>query len=290
MDGSGGRLQILGAAVLILGSLAVAVGIALRGPEVAYLPASPEAPWITDPRPVNSNLQQWGREAPPQVHFVRRFELAAPVERAPLRARAIRHFRVVLNGEPIEPPEGNARWRDGIATDVADQLRVGANELRIEVTNRYGPALASLRLGGLAEPVVTGRDFVAFVDGTRVGPAVPADDTRPEAHVGRVETPLEGLRSRSGALAGIFVAATALAIAGFRFGAAMPVSAVPLAVLGGAALAWIALFATKIVRIPLEIGFDARHHLQYVDFIREGRLPLATDGWSTFHPPLFYDG
>ena len=37
------------------------------------------------------------------------------------------------------------------------------------------------------------------------------------------------------------------------------------------------------------MGFDARHHLEYVGILLEqGRLPLADEGWSTYHPPLFY--
>jgi hypothetical protein len=55
-----------------------------------------------------------------------------------------------------------------------------------------------------------------------------------------------------------------------------------------ATAAWMWLYA-KTARIPLEVGFDARHHLQYLGILLdEGRLPLAAEGWSTYHPPLFY--
>jgi hypothetical protein len=74
-----------------------------------------------------------------------------------------------------------------------------------------------------------------------------------------------------------------------RVSGRVPPAALPLVALALACLGWIALFAGTFVRIPLEIGFDARHHALYVDFLREqGRVPLATDGWSVYHPPLFY--
>jgi hypothetical protein len=61
------------------------------------------------------------------------------------------------------------------------------------------------------------------------------------------------------------------------------------AVLGGASIAWLYLYFAKAARIPAAVGFDARHHLAYVDhLLAQGTLPLAGDGWSTFHPPLFY--
>jgi hypothetical protein len=53
--------------------------------------------------------------------------------------------------------------------------------------------------------------------------------------------------------------------------------------------AWIVLCANNFWKIPLHIGFDVLGHYDYVAFILEkGKLPLATDGWAMFQPPLFY--
>jgi len=66
-------------------------------------------------------------------------------------------------------------------------------------------------------------------------------------------------------------------------------SALPWLALAAVHGLWIALFAAKLVEIPLATGFDARHHLDYVDWLlQKGELPLASDGWSTYHPPLHY--
>ncbi len=37
------------------------------------------------------------------------------------------------------------------------------------------------------------------------------------------------------------------------------------------------------------VGYDAKHHVEYIlTLVHEGRLPRPLEGWSTFHPPLYY--
>ena len=63
-------------------------------------------------------------------------------------------------------------------------------------------------------------------------------------------------------------------------GAALPVALVAL---------WLGPLLHNALAIPLEKGFDALHHVAYVEHLREhGTLPNAFDGWSMFHPPLYY--
>ena len=102
-------------------------------------------------------------------------------------------------------------------------------------------------------------------------------------------SPLEGLAARRNTVLVAFVL-SALLFLGARTetGRRWPrrlARALPLLV----ALAWSALLATTMLKIPLNIGFDAHHHVDYVDFLRERHtLPLASDGWSMFHPPVYY--
>lgn len=49
------------------------------------------------------------------------------------------------------------------------------------------------------------------------------------------------------------------------------------------------LCINNLVRLPYLVGYDARAHFSYIDFlVKECRLPLATDGWQMFQSPLFY--
>jgi hypothetical protein len=41
--------------------------------------------------------------------------------------------------------------------------------------------------------------------------------------------------------------------------------------------------------VPPDIGFDVAAHYEYIEYIVRARsLPLATEGWQMFQPPLFY--
>jgi hypothetical protein len=127
------------------------------------------------------------------------------------------------------------------------------------------------------------------VDGSRSAPALLADDTRRNLGALAVETPGEALRKRWVAVALLFVAGVAGSLGFRRFGSPGWVQALPGASLALAIAAWLALFARKLAELPVTVGFDVHSHLQYVERLAKGEgLPLANEGWSTFHPPLFY--
>jgi Dolichyl-phosphate-mannose-protein mannosyltransferase len=52
---------------------------------------------------------------------------------------------------------------------------------------------------------------------------------------------------------------------------------------------WVVLGLNNMWRVRTDMGFDVQQHYEYVVFISQYRaLPLATDGWQMFQPPLFY--
>jgi hypothetical protein len=285
-----GWFQRAGALALVAGSLSLALLDARSSPEVAFLAASPEAPWIMAPLPVSAGLAQWGREQVPETRFSRSFELARVPEQAQLSLRVLRDFRLEVNGRV---PEGGRSdggdWRRARSIDVSSLLQPGANRLQVIATHRHGPALLSLRSEGLDPPLRSDGVWRVALAGRPLGAAIPADDTRVNPAALAVETPLEGLARRSSLLLGL--AALAALGAGLwpRVRSQRVLALLPAAALLLACGLWLGVALAKGMRLPLEIGFDARHHLAYVEFVRERlALPLATDGWSMFHPPLFY--
>jgi hypothetical protein len=241
--------------------------------EIPFLFQSGEAPWIMPPSRVSADLHQWGRESVPVVSFRRALRVDTPGAEVALHLRALRGFAVSVNGEPL--PDGRddgARWRDERRLGLGPHLRAGWNDLRIDVANAHGPALLSLRIEGLAEPVVSDASWGVSRDGRPLGSAVLADDTRRNPAALAVETL---------GLLGF--------LAGRRIASERALTALPTVALAAACVVWLVLFCDKLVRMPIEIGFDARHHKMYVDFLRaKGAVPIATDGWSVYHPPLFY--
>jgi 4-amino-4-deoxy-L-arabinose transferase-like glycosyltransferase len=258
--------------------------------DVPFLVQSSAAPWIAAPEPVAGTLRQWGREDVPKSVFRRSFELREKRASAWLRVRALRAFRVSVNGAPA-PGGGSdgSRWRDPLELDVASLLTAGRNEVVVEVENPIGPALLSLRLDGSEPPITTDTQWRVALDGGAPALAVIADDTRRSPEALAVETPAEALRERWVAVALLFAAGAAISLVFRRFSEPALVQRLPAAALVAGFAAWGWLFARKLVHLPVTIGFDAKSHLFYVDWLATHRsVPLATDGWSTFHPPLFY--
>ncbi|RIL02766.1 MAG: hypothetical protein DCC71_16070 [Proteobacteria bacterium] len=279
-------LQRLGAALAVaclVGALGVRCACA---PDVAFLAG---AGWITDPRPVDARVQQYKQPRVPVARFVRRFEVPHVPAHAALRVEAARAHRVWLNGRLAwASDDPDPAWRRGRARDVAPLLAAGANELAIEVWNPRGPPLLRARLDGLAAPLESDVAWRVSVDGGAPVAAVVPDDTRLHPSSAASPRPARALRARAAEVAGVFLCA---AVALFAGGAALARrrERLPWAALAAVHAGWLGLFAGKLVDLPLTTGFDASNHLVYVDLLRRTRaVPLPTDGWSTYHPPLYY--
>jgi len=283
------RLQRFGALGLACAAAAAFAWHCATSPEVTWIEQSGDAAWITDPRPVDLMVQQFGREEVPVATFARRFELDAPPVRAELRVRAARAYRVRVNGTLAwASPDPDPRWRAERAQDVAPLLRAGDNEVAIDVWNPRGPPLLQARLVLPDRVIPTGVDWTAAAESGAPAPAVLPDDTRAPASAATGPRPARALAEHAGPLAGLLaLALLAWVLLGERIGALSAwLPRLALLLVHGI---WLALFAFKFSRIPLTAGFDASNHLHYVELLRSTHaLPLPSDGWSTFHPPLFY--
>jgi hypothetical protein len=281
------QLQRFGALALAIGAC-VAIGQRCAcAPDVAFLFQRGDAAWITDPEPVDARLRQYRQQKVPVATFTTRFSLSPAPSDAVLYVEAARVHRVRVNGAELwASPDPDPRWRSGREKDVAQQLRAGENEIR----SRCGtarPAAAQARLNWRKQ-CRDRHELSVSRDGAVASAAVLADDTRPHPSAAASPRPARALREQALLLLGIFITACAVIFAGApwfaRHRARLPLLALALVHAG-----WIALFAGKLASLPLTTGFDAANHLVYVDLLRrEQRLPRANEGWSTYHPPLYY--
>jgi hypothetical protein len=284
------RLQIAGAVALLVASLGFFAARCAWSPAIPFVVQDAQAPWIAFAAPPTGLMGLAPRDALPVTRFERRFE--APPQAVPtaaLRVRALRAFELRLNGELASVPTSPRHWREYRHVDLAGRLRPGLNTLRVDVTNATGPALLSLRLEGLAEPLVSDAGWTAAVDDGAPAAAIRVGTDRVNPSTYSMPSPGEGLAARRNPVL-LFVFLSALAFLALRGEAARPwrsrlSRALPLLVV----LLWTGVFARTALEIPIETGFDAHHHVKYVEFLREHRaLPRATDGWSMFHPPVYY--
>jgi hypothetical protein len=260
-------------------------------PAIPFVIDRNDAPWIMFPHPPTGLMGLAPRDAPPVTSFRRSVSLpAAAAPDAIVTLRALRRFALHLNGRRIAASgDDDVRWRRWQRVDLGPWLRAGDNEIRIDVTNPTGPGLLALHSEGLAEPLGGEAGWSASFDDGPARRAVRAASVRVNPSSYDMPTPAEGLAARRDTVLLLFVlsvlAFTAGRSAAGRRWLPRIEAAVPLLIV----LAWVGLLFASMLRIPVDVGFDARHHVAYVEFLLEHRrLPLATDGWTMFHPPAYY--
>jgi hypothetical protein len=293
------RLQLAGAAALLALSIGVFAARCATDPAIPFVSQDADAPWIAYPAPPTGWMGLAPRDAPPVTTYRRSFRVPPTgTAEARLRVRAMRAFQLWVNGVRLgSGPDPDHHWRGFQRFGLGEVLRPGENEIRVEVTNPTGPPLLALRLDGLPDTVVSDASWsVTPEDGpTRPATRVGTERVNPSSY--SMPSPAEALGTRGDGVLAIFVVSAALLLAGQSLGHRLPPAAGSLGPWRLAArvlpalvvLAWSALFLATLLEIPIEVGFDARQHVAYVDFLREHHaLPLATDGWMMFHPPVYY--
>lgn len=283
-------IQRMGAAALMVGSVGFLVVRGAHSPDVPFISQSDEAPWIAPAVAVSAELHQWGREQVPVARFSRDVSELASTGNGPavLQVRALGTYAVYLNGNRIDPSSAQADG-DGRDFRVFRNIELPAvspgDELEIDVANRHGPPLLSLRVA----PIVSDPSWRVSWAGNDLGNAVVASDTRINPLAYTVETPLEALvEGRVAVIALFLVGVIGFGLTSTRSGR-ISGARWESGVLCAAGVGWLFLFIRKFLQIPVSVGFDARHHLYYIEFLREhSAVPMATDGWSVYHPPLFY--
>jgi hypothetical protein len=287
-DGAG-RAQRLAAAALISAGVAILVWRCAASPGVTWIWQHGDAAWITDPRPVDATIQGYGGAPPPVVTFSTRFRLPVAPDHAELRLRAARAYRVLVDGQLAwSSPDPDPAWRSDRTRDVAPLLHVGDNELAVEVWNPRGPPLLRARLSLPDRAIATSTRWRVARTGEPDVDAVLPDDTRPHPSAAAGPRPARALATRGPALAALFaLACLGWTLLGPRL--ARRQERLPGLALLVVHVVWGVLFVRSFLDVPLAGGFDARHHLHYVELLRErGSVPLPSAGWSTFHPPLYY--
>jgi hypothetical protein len=282
------RLQLAGAALLLLGSAGVVAGYATLGERAYLIRHGEHARWITPRQVPRVKAIRVARDAPPAVVFSDRFVLDDVPERAVVHVRALRELQITVNGRPVPLAERDPRrWRRTTSVEVAPLLAPGPNRIEARVANPEGPPLLQLWIEGLPARVATGPTWFVAADGAR-GAAVVAHDVRRHPQAESVPGGWEALGQHAPLLGVCFLLCAALAWRDRPLPTALAGAQAPRAVAAALALVWVLLYA-KSIGLPPHMGFDAEGHLAYVRLLaEERRLPLADEGWATFHPPLFH--
>ncbi|MFN2376134.1 MAG: hypothetical protein ABR538_06335 [Candidatus Binatia bacterium] len=272
------------------------LGLALAGllgyhafvsPAAQFLGPAADGRWIVHPDLPTGE---------PKADFSLTFELAAPPPVFPVKVTALRSFELEVNGRPLAKVAPD-NWKTAFSYDLAPDLRIGANEVRVHVYNRASPP--ALLVEG-PEAVRSDQRWVVDLPsdaGKRAAAAVADHGERylaPKPNL-LAASPRARWWSAGFVLWCMLLAATLVPRRGRSAqldtpGPTTPPSPWPLRIACFLLLAVVAAVHLRNAAVyPLKRGFDPIQHAEYVQYMAANwRVPYANEGWEMSQPPLYY--
>ncbi|OGP84911.1 MAG: hypothetical protein A2V87_02150 [Deltaproteobacteria bacterium RBG_16_58_17] len=284
------RLFCLALLISLIAFLLLTVGMGRLGkdPRIHLLVSEGGAEWIRFPETFRLSIRQQERKT---THFRYRLDIPAVPATAVLTLRAMKHSTIYLDGRLLyRSPDDLQKWKEPHYLDLTAWLTQGSHELRVEVLNENGHPALLVYCNALG--IRSDDRWEASDDGRRWMPALPVEETPPFA-ISRsfprsdqalrdllpLFTPLFALfffwslRSDD-RLRPVWVEKTHLSAAAARW-----------LLLG----AWVVIAVNNFWKIPLSVGMDYEGHTKYIYYVAYNwRIPVATEGWQMFQPPLFH--
>ena len=269
-------LPVLACAALILGLLYL-----LYSPAVPVLPPRFDGAWIRPNMPVNLGIY---KNKISRASFRKRLELSAPGRSISMSITAYRNVAMFLDGREIRiTPPGS--WKQPIRVTLpAELLTTGPHEIRLEVSNRMAHPAVHIAADNAALAEIAG--WESSLDGAGWLQALACDGRWDLQIRHEFPTVYEWIKRTLPLLVPLALISLALSFLPARLVAKV---GHPRNLRYLLLLLWVVLGCNNMFKIPLNAGFDARHHYDYVFYLLENhRLPLATEGLQMFQPPAFY--
>src|SRR6266576_2169987 len=272
----------IGAAMLIL------AWVARTDPAISFLPRDRGANWIVFPTAVDVRGHLGGRRI---IKLKSEFVLSNRPVMARLSIRAMRRVELKIN-DALILLQPSRNWKENTSIDVSEQLHAGTNAIEARVFNHSGPPALWLNL--TTDQLVLRSDvsWEASIAGSSWRHAVLAAAAKtpgPGNLIGGGESTLDAVQ-KIWPFWIVLIAIASLAIffwnISFKKSTPRWLEATLLFVIAGL---WLLLFCNNVRQLPFHAGFDSKYHLKYIDYIQEHRaLPMPTDGWEMYQPPLYY--
>src|SRR6266480_4243193 len=280
------RAILVGAFAVI--AMSVLAWIAGTDPAINFLRRDKRAEWIVFTAAVDSHPHWF---ASLDATFRREFTLVDRPATAHLRIYAMRRAEVKINGTPV-PFSPNRNWKKIGTADVGGQLQVGTNVIEVRVFNYNGPPALWLSLSTDQLSLLSDKSWEVSFAGSSWRPAALAAAIKrpgPGNSIAGGEDTFDAAKNTLLLWIGVIALASVIAFIWSRsFNNSTPPWLEKTLLLIIAAL-WLLLFWNNPRLLPFHAGFDSKEHLKYINYIREHRaLPLPTDGWEMYQPPLYY--
>jgi tetratricopeptide (TPR) repeat protein len=293
------RLLAAATAVAAIAFAAWLCRLCTSRPDIYFLEQHAPAAWIVYPKP---SLCMLYKDSEVSATFGRTFVLKGAPTNAKLSLRALTRWSLAINNAAVGSSVPGRNWKDATELDVAGRLHPGTNEILVTVFSTNSPPALWLALDAAGTQIVSDAAWdVSLMDAVTMKAAIagaPVEFGKGNPIAG-AEAPLPSLLKHIFTLliSGAFSAALLVRggawlknyeLRGSPHGSLDSPRAIAIAVAVPAVL-WAALFLNNHHLLPPRAGYDADNHLEHINYIRtRWKLPLATDGWQMYQPPLYY--
>ncbi len=267
-------------------------------PQFEFLPPSFQADWMMHPEDCERiPLGPTPSELSEQVLFQRTFDLDQVPETAWIELKAMTRYHLTINGALAGETDSNKSWKRPQRHALNEYLLPGKNNIEITVWNPTGVA-ALLVKGDVADVALKTRPDTGWL-------ARKPDDQSwrkcVAAGTNVDDLPFTTKRMAVASFYGILLIGGILALVGYprlRQDVGNSGRGPQQRDLNGktfwtaVGLIFAALFILNLHNAssyPYEQGIDSLGHAEYVRYMaKELSVPLATDGWEMFQPPVYY--
>ncbi|MBM4271316.1 MAG: phospholipid carrier-dependent glycosyltransferase [Deltaproteobacteria bacterium] len=268
----------------------VVVWKVVSDPNIPFLYSEQGAKWIRFREPTSLKARS------PQTRvttFRTRFMVDTVPGHTVLNFRAMKLAEVRVDGRLLytSGPSYAHEWKHVYHTNLSPGLSPGAHELSISVQNTNGhPALLAY---SIPLRLYTGEEWEASVDGETWSAALPVDEREPLSLARSFQRADKALMGNLSLFIPIFVGILVINMLfarspafRWRYCQFIPTAGTVRWILLSL---WVILSLNNVGKIPLDVGMDIDGHMKYIrHIVTHARIPLATEGWQMFQPPLFY--
>lgn len=271
---------------------------AIRSPDIPFLQIDSRANWILH-RPTPSITPRGGPLVNLSTEFVRDFQITDVPKEVYVYFKAFKKCRVWVNNNLVLPDEAiEANWKRIHALEISQFLEEGTNVIKAKVTCDYGPPALWMYSCGLRDDFRTDTSWQVSTLDSPLKQASAANDSLVHPISLKAVRPFDALVNKLPVLTVFFVISAGLFCLhnyinkNSTAGLGMKLkffSFTPKGVLMLSIVLWIILFINNTPKLPIRLGFDTNGHLQYVQYLLTNHgIPLASDSWQSYQPPLFY--
>ena len=261
----------------------------MESPDVVLLVDRAGAQWIRYDSEFVLEAKPAGQT---ECRFKYFFNTDKKIDNARITIQALRKCQIFFDNVNIFSSDYEFnKWKQVNDIKIPFTVKAGPHEIIIAVTseNSYPAVIAYSN----TMPVKTGSGWLASNDGRNWQTAVPASQIEQPAMSKKFPSSREALAAIFPYLTFVFVIALIVSLftswpenKDQKFFHRM---LEPSYVRWGLLLLWATLAINNIFRLNFQVGSDVLGHIEYIEYlVTKGSLPLASDGWEMYQPPLNY--